>query len=77
MQIWIYLNTREKKIDNVFIFEVIIELQANTLKSFMDYYSDKWFEFGYPVDEFLASKNISECTFIRPGYEMINIFVNA
>lgn len=65
------------KIDNVYIIEVIIDLKADTLKSFMDYYSHKWLECGYPVDEFLTSRNIPECTFIRTGYEMINIFLNS
>ena len=65
------------KIDNVYIIEVIIDLRADTLKCFMDYYSDKWLECGYPVDEFLTSKNIPECTFIRNGYGMINIFLNS
>ena len=61
----------------IYIIEVTIDLQADTLKSFMDYYSGKWLECGYPVDEFLTSKNIPECTFIRTGYEMINIFSNS
>ena len=65
------------KIDNVYIVEVIIDLQTDMLKSFMDYYSDKWLEYGCPVDEYVASKNIQECTFIRTGYEMINIFLDS
>ncbi|MBR6666201.1 MAG: hypothetical protein IKL22_10875 [Lachnospiraceae bacterium] len=63
------------KMENTYVIEMKIELHKNELPRFLNFYSDKWLELGYPVDELVASQNNQGCTYMREGVMMINIFL--
>lgn len=63
------------KMENTYIVEMIIELSQEALHGFLYSYSDKWLEFGFPVDELVASLNNHECTYMKNGFVLINIFL--
>lgn len=60
---------------DVYIVKFDIELYKDTLKKFLDVYSDVWIELGYPVDELLASRNNEECKYMKEGFSLVNIFL--
>ena len=64
------------KIKNTFLVEMLVTPQRNVfqLKCFLEFFSDSWLEFGYPVDEFLASKNNNNCTYMKDKFVLIDIF---
>jgi len=64
------------KDEKIYIIEVIGELFHNTLQKILDYFCDRWQEFGEPVDELLASKNDEKCLYMKEGYVFINIFLS-
>ena len=55
--------------------EFDIELYNDTLKKFLDKYSDVWIELGYPVDELLASRDNEGCKYMKDGFILINLFL--
>ncbi len=59
------------KMENIYIVEMDIEIKKDNSKDFLDYYSDRWIKFG--SDNFLSSKSDPECTYMRKGFEMIDI----
>lgn len=62
------------KIDNIYIVEMEIEIQKESITVFLNLYSDNWIEYGNPTDELISSKNNKECAYMKKGFEMINIF---
>lgn len=63
------------KMKDVYIVEFDIELYNDTLKKFLDKYSDVWIELGYPVDELLASRDNEGCKYMKDGFILINLFL--
>lgn len=63
------------KMKDVYIVEFDMELCKDTLKKFLDVYSDFWMELGYPVDELLASRDNKECKYMKEGFLLVNTFL--
>lgn len=63
------------KENGIYIVEIVLELHKDILYKFLSEFSDTWLEFGYPVDELLASKNNESCSYMKMGFVLINIFL--
>lgn len=63
------------KMKDVYIVEFDMELYKDTLKNFLDIYSDVWIELGYPVDELLASRYNEGCKYMKEGFILVNLFL--
>ena len=62
------------KLENVYIFNVKSVLSKDNMDSFLNLYADNWIKIGNPVEEYIASDNDENTTYIREDFVMIQVF---
>lgn len=80
-KIKIMYNIPYWKIEGIYEMSIQIEALIDLIKEdkwieFLNNITDKWVEYGDPVNEILISRNLEGCNFIRDDVEMINMFLN-
>ena len=62
------------KMENVYTFKAEVDLNEENLDSFLNLYANHWMKIGNPVEEYIASSNDVDTTYIRSGFVMIQVF---